>query len=105
MSYAHLHPSLDRDGVRREGARRRDLHAVRSERSPALPGPLGGGLVHRGEVPGLPRVAESRAVGPVRLYHVPQSAGLGASMIGVDVGGTFTDVVAVRDGRIITAKV
>ena len=26
-------------------------------------------------------------------------------MLGVDVGGTFTDVVAVRDGRIITTKV
>ena len=26
-------------------------------------------------------------------------------MIGVDVGGTFTDVVAFRDGGIITAKV
>ncbi|WP_233157397.1 MULTISPECIES: hydantoinase/oxoprolinase family protein [Amycolatopsis] len=27
------------------------------------------------------------------------------SMIGVDVGGTFTDLVAVRDGRIVTVKV
>lgn len=27
------------------------------------------------------------------------------SMIGVDVGGTFTDLVAIRDGRIHTVKV
>jgi N-methylhydantoinase A len=27
------------------------------------------------------------------------------SMIGVDVGGTFTDLVAIRDGRIVTVKV
>ena len=26
-------------------------------------------------------------------------------MLGVDVGGTFTDVVAVKDGKIITTKV
>ena len=26
-------------------------------------------------------------------------------MLGVDVGGTFTDVIAVRDGRIEAAKV
>lgn len=29
----------------------------------------------------------------------------GAAMVGVDVGGTFTDLVAIRDGRIQTVKV
>ena len=30
---------------------------------------------------------------------------MSSSMVGVDVGGTFTDVVAVRDGAIETMKV
>ena len=33
------------------------------------------------------------------------SGGQGACQVAVDVGGTFTDVVAVRDGRIATVKV
>src|SRR6185295_5879666 len=58
--------------------------------------------VGRGQVPGVPDLGVARARAAPGLFD---AAGANDPMIGVDVGGTFTDVVAVRDGRIEVTKV
>ena len=62
-----------------------------------------GRLVGRRQVPGVPDLGVARA----RAARWARSRRWGSTiaMIGVDVGGTFTDVVAVRDGRIEVTKV
>ena len=64
-------------------------------------GALGGRLVGRAQVPALPALGAAasrpRASAPSRRWA--------RSVLGVDVGGTFTDVVAFRDGRIEVTKV
>ena len=62
------------------------------------------GLVRRAQVPGRasPRCRASRA--PPSAPTCRSGSG-SRGMIGVDVGGTFTDVVSVRDGRIEVTKV
>src|SRR4051812_24310117 len=81
--------------VRRGGARR-------------VPRPLGRRLVRRAQVPALPPLREPgarAAVRPVRPARPADRQGQRRVVLGVDVGGTFTDVVSVRDGRIEVTKV
>src|SRR5919108_5818163 len=61
-----------------------------------------GWAVGRRQVPGVPDVGVARARA---APGIADPAGADHRMIGVDVGGTFTDVVAVRDGRIAVTKV
>ncbi|HZD38854.1 MAG TPA: hydantoinase/oxoprolinase family protein [Actinomycetes bacterium] len=48
---------------------------------------------------------EGHAGGPGRPGATGEAARPGAVRVGVDVGGTFTDLVALVDGRLLTAKV
>ena len=59
----------------------------------------------RAQVPDVLRLDLARAGAAVRLVHAARVAGTRAEMLGVDVGGTFTDVVSIRDGRIEVTKV
>src|SRR4051812_1033093 len=71
-----------------------------------LPRALRGRLVGRAQVPGLPRVGLARARPAPRLVRAARTAGREPlEVLGVDVGGTFTDVVSVREGRIEVTKV
>ena len=65
-----------------------------------------GRLVGRAQVPGVPASVLARAARRAFGSYVPLGLRIARGlMLGVDVGGTFTDVVAVRDGRIEVTKV
>ena len=87
---------------RRARARRGRVPGLRRRGAGLLPRARRGRAVGRRQVPGVPDLGLARAraapgiAHPARAHH---------RMIGVDVGGTFTDVVAVRDGRIEVTKV
>ena len=68
------------------------------------PRPLRGRVVDRRPLPVLPHVRQSRAVGASRV-RLADGLLMAPEMLGVDVGGTFTDVVAIEDGRVSVAKV
>ena len=105
--------SFQRPAQRHLEAERRPVAGACPElrgRRPArrVPGPLRGRLVRRPQVPGLPGVGQPRAGAAVWLLHAAgrrDRAEPSQLMLGVDVGGTFTDVVCVRDGTITVTKV
>src|SRR6202158_4851420 len=77
---------------------------MRSRRAAPLPRALRRRLAPRCEVPVLPALNQPGAVEPPRLRH--SSGGCPVTeMIGVDVGGTFTDVAGIEAGLIKVAKV
>src|SRR5690606_32822116 len=88
--------------ARRAHAGRGHVSRVRRAGPRRVPRPQRGRLVGRREVPGLPGLRPPRAGAAARLAR---PAGHHRLMLGVDVGGTFTDVVCVRDGRIAVTKV
>src|SRR5439155_12793352 len=56
--------------------------------------------------PPAPRSSISVARGAIALFNAPVTAYIRAvAILGVDVGGTFTDAVLVEGGRVSTAKV
>src|SRR3954447_7824284 len=82
------------------------MSKLRRGTAASLPRQLRGRLVPGGQVPALPLHGRARALVAARAD--PTAFGLavgGITMIAVDVGGTFTDVVSLRDGEISTAKV
>src|SRR5665213_549081 len=86
------------------------MSGMRRERSEKISRARTGRLVHRCQVPDVPcfsltRAVESSWMGSTGRGSLPVSV-RNFSAIGVDVGGTFTDVIALdRDGKIRTAKV
>src|SRR3546814_15900093 len=83
---------------------------MRQQRPAPLPRAERGWLVGCGEMPGLPaldraqpgpRAGQLRPAGP----HRPARCRGSSPMIGVDVAGTFTDVVSIRDCRVQVTKV
>src|SRR5262249_15312746 len=70
-------------------------------------GPQRRRLVRRAEMPGVPGLGLARARASVRLVRAAGRPDRRRRplMLGVDVGGTFTDVVSVRDGRVEVTKV
>ena len=87
---------------RRARARRRRLPGLRRPGARLLSRARRGRAVGRRQVPGVPDLGVARARA---APGIADPAGADDRMIGVDVGGTFTDVVAVRDGRIEVTKV
>ncbi len=66
-----------------------------------------GGFFDVQQVSALPPLALARAGTAVRLLRAARARDRAEPrvMLGVDVGGTFTDVVSVRDGKISVTKV
>ena len=87
---------------RRARAGRGRLPGLRRAGARLLPRARRGRAVGRRQVPGVPDLGVARARA---APGIADPAGADDRMIGVDVGGTFTDVVAVRDGRIEVTKV
>src|SRR5262249_38382424 len=78
--------------------------------SPSVSGPVRRRLVRSREVPALPVLGVENALAPVGLGSSARGRGGcdlsdPSRLIGVDVGGTFTDVVAIEQGGITTTKV